>query len=120
MATTETGHEPTWAPQDCTLPTARQPLRVAEFDTLFSTALSAVHRTGPTRLRLTLDGTPEVETTARELTARETACCSFFEFTFTRAGDRVIHLDVTVPETHVDVLDGMTERARAASSGGVA
>jgi hypothetical protein len=122
MATTETGQSQAWVPQACTLPTAQQPLRVAEFDTLFTTALGAVRRAEPTRLRLTLDGAPEVEVAARELTDRETQCCSFFGFTFARADDgSALYLDVEVPEAHVDVLDGLTERAQAAvsaSSGG--
>jgi hypothetical protein len=100
----------TWAPDACTLPTAEQPLRLAEFDALFRTALRAAGRTGPTRLRLTLDGSPEVEATARDLTARESQCCSFFTFSFSRTEDGRLLLDVTVPERHTEVLDGLAAR----------
>jgi hypothetical protein len=48
-----------WVPQACTLPTADQPLRQAEFDALFATAVRAFDRPDPTRLRLTLGGGPE-------------------------------------------------------------
>ncbi|ACZ87769.1 hypothetical protein [Streptosporangium roseum] len=45
-----------WAPAECTLPTAEQPLRVAEFDALFAGALRGHQRLAPTHLRLRLDG----------------------------------------------------------------
>jgi len=109
MATTETAEGQAWAPQACTLPTAQQPLRIAEFDDLFTTALIDVHRVDGTRLRLELKA--EAETTARDLTARESQCCSFFGFTFTRAED-VLHLEVEVPPVHNEVLDGLEARAR--------
>jgi hypothetical protein len=112
--TTQTGQHQAWMPQVCTLPTAQQPLRVAEFDTLFTAALRSVYRAEPTRLRLTLDAAPEVEATARELTGREAACCAFFAFTFTPTDDRALHLDVEVPEARIDALDGLAEKAHAA------
>ncbi|MFG1754168.1 hypothetical protein [Streptosporangium sandarakinum] len=43
-----------WTPSACTLPTAEQPLRVAEFDALFIDAVRGVARPEPTRLRLEL------------------------------------------------------------------
>ncbi|WP_063711432.1 MULTISPECIES: thioredoxin family protein [Nocardia] len=53
-----------WAPVDaCTLPTAEQPLRKAEFAGLFSAALRGVQRVSPTLLHLELDAT--AESTAR-------------------------------------------------------
>ena len=46
-----------WVPADaCTLPTAEQPLRVAEFDGLFATALRGMERGEPGWLRLNLTG----------------------------------------------------------------
>jgi len=33
-----------WVPDACTLPTAERPLRLAELDDLFATAVRAVHR----------------------------------------------------------------------------
>ena len=99
-----------WAPVDaCTLPTAEQPLREAEFDTLFATALRAVERQAPDRLRLTFDGAAEVA----DLIARESSCCSFFDFTLTATTDGQV-LDVRVPAARVDVLDGLARRAAAA------
>ena len=94
----------TWAPPDCTLPTAEQPLRVAEFDQLFATALRGQARPGPAHLRLILDGTGEVEATTRDLIARETACCSFFAFNLTRTSGGQLQLDVQVPQGRTEVL----------------
>ena len=43
-------NERSWAPVDaCTLPTAEQPLRVAEWDGLFAESLRAVERPDATR-----------------------------------------------------------------------
>lgn len=100
-----------WVPDSCTLPTAEQPLRVAEFDQLFRTSLRAVDRTGPTTAVLHLERAAERD--ARELTARETGCCSFFTFTFATAGD-VVALRVAVPPAHSGVLDALLTRAAAA------
>jgi hypothetical protein len=114
-------------PDACTLPTAEQPVRQAAFDDLFATALRGQHRLSPTRLRWELD--PAVATDARELARRESACCSFFTFTFaadttadadTEAGadaeaeaDTGLRLDVEVPEPYVPVLDALAARAEA-------
>ena len=97
-------------PGACTLPTAERPLRLAEFDDLFATALRGQQRLSPTRLRWRLD--PVAEQAARELAGRESECCSFFSFTFAPAGGAV-HLDVAVPEAHAGVLDALADRAAA-------
>ncbi|HEX5497352.1 MAG TPA: hypothetical protein VFX70_22545 [Mycobacteriales bacterium] len=109
-----------WAPVGCTLPTAERPLRVAEFDALFAAALRDLRRSGPTELRLTLDGTDEVAAWVADLVERESGCCSFFTFTVGRdPGDRLL-LDIEVPPAHADVLDGLHAMAiRATSSTGV-
>jgi hypothetical protein len=99
-----------WASQVCTLPTAELPLRIAEFDDLFASGLRGLERQAPTELRLTLDAA--VEARARELTARETDCCSFFGFTFAPGADGEVHLQVTVPATHSDVLDALAAGLR--------
>ena len=100
----------TWADVDaCTLPTAERPLRVAEFDDLFS-SVTAVERPSATLLRLDLAGDDDLLETARDLAARETACCSFFTFKVTRAPDGV-RMDVVVPEARVDILDALAKRA---------
>ena len=105
-----TTNDEVWVPDACTLPTAERPLRLAEFDELFATAVRGHYRLSATRLRLLLD--PAAEPRARDLTGRETQCCSFFTFTFAPADDAV-HLDVDVPPAHVEVLDALAERAAA-------
>lgn len=97
-------------PQACTLPTAERPLRVAEFDALFATALRGQQRVAPTLLRWRLD--PAAEPAARDLAGREAGCCSFFTFTFTPAGNDV-QVDVEVSAAAVGVLDALARRAVA-------
>ncbi|TDC49245.1 hypothetical protein E1212_18780 [Jiangella ureilytica] len=97
-----------FVPDACTLPTADRPLRLAEFATLFRTSARAVGRVSPTRLRLRLDDDPAVTATARDLAARESACCAFFTFTFGDGGE----LTVDVPPAHAAVLDGLERLAR--------
>jgi hypothetical protein len=104
---TTTG-EQAWAPEACTLPTVEGPLRLAEFDELFATALRGQQRLSPMTLRWHLD--PACEVTARDLTARESSCCSFFTFVF-EPDDAVLRLDVEVPDAHVEVLDALQRRA---------
>jgi hypothetical protein len=102
-----------WVPQACTLPTAEQPLRIAEFDDLFTAGLRGVERVSSTRLQLRLDAMTEA--TARDLTARETSCCSFFTFDYGTTVDGELRLDVTVPQAHVGVLDALAVRAATAA-----
>lgn len=103
-----------WVPAEaCTLPTADQPARLAEFDALFTSSLREVRRDEPGLLRLRLHGGAEVEATARDLTARETECCSFFGFTVSRTGDEVL-VDVRVPADKEIVLDGIAAQAETA------
>lgn len=110
-----TADEGNWASQACTLPTAEQPLRIADFDNLFSEGLRDLKRQSPTQLTMTLD--PATEKTARDLAARETNCCSFFGFTFTPADSETLQLQITVPPAHIEVLDALT--ARAANAAGL-
>ena len=94
-------------PSACTLPTAEQPLREAEFDALFAQA-TRVERVAPGELLFALP--PDVAGTAATLAARETECCSFFTFTLTvTAGE--LTLGVSVGEPHVAVLDALAARA---------
>ena len=99
-----------WVPQACTLPTVEQPLRSAEFDALFAASLRGVQRLAGTRLRLVLDA--GVEAVARDLTARESECCSFFTFTVAQTAGE-LRVDVEVPAEHVAVLDALAARALA-------
>ncbi|QIS11212.1 hypothetical protein [Nocardia arthritidis] len=102
-----------WVPTDtCTLPTPQQPLRVAEFDALFATALRGMKRVSQTRLRLELAA--DAEPTARELTERESACCSFFTFEFIAKQPDSLLLEIEVPPAHSAVLDGIVTRATSA------
>ena len=114
MTTNDEVTGPVWVPEACTLPTVQRPLRLAEFDAVFATALRGQQRVAPTQLRWQLD--PAVEATARDLTARESSCCCTFTFTFTprgAAGDELLELQVQVPARHVDVLDALAARAAA-------
>jgi hypothetical protein len=98
----------------CTLPTAERPLRLAEFDRLFATAVRRVERRGDT-VRLLLEGDPGLGAQVRDLTARETSCCSFF--TFATAGtDQELTLEVTVPPGRRDILDALAARAQELSA----
>jgi hypothetical protein len=107
-------------PDACTLPTAERPLRLAEFDELFATAVRRVEQVNTTHIRLWLTGPAGLEATVRDLTARETECCSFFTFTVTgrRTDDgSALTLDIEVPDQYADVLASLTVRAGAASAG---
>ncbi len=102
-----------WVPSGCTLPTAEQPTRLAEFDGLFREALRTMERPDSTRLVLTLESAPGRARTLRDLTGRETECCSFFTFSLTELDS--LRLEVNVPPAHVDVLDAIAERAARAA-----
>lgn len=105
-----TSDDQAWVPEACTLPTVERPLRLAEFDDLFATALRGQQRLSATSLRWRLD--PAAEETARDLTVRESSCCSFFSFALAPDGD-ILQLDVQVPAAHVAVLDALADRAAA-------
>jgi len=106
------GGAASWVPgQACTLPTAERPVRVAEFDELFR-SVREVDRVGSTRLRLVLHESGGVVDRARDLTAREAECCSFFAFDVSAEDDRVV-VDVRVPDSRAVVLDGLAARAEA-------
>jgi hypothetical protein len=113
---TQTPKTGDWVPEACTLPTQERPLRVAEFDALFASALLRVERLEPTRLRLVLAA--EAEATARDLTGRETACCSFFRFDFGPSTDGQFALDVHVPVRQVTVLDALADQAAPSEAQG--
>ncbi|MFI8186737.1 hypothetical protein ACIF70_40585 [Actinacidiphila glaucinigra] len=101
-----------WVPQSCTLPTKERPLRVAEWDALFSERLTSLSRPQPLRLRLDLAGGPGVEERVRDLVERESGCCSFFTFT-TTLGEDLIALDISVDTAHEAVLDALAARTAA-------
>ncbi|MFV5997331.1 hypothetical protein ACNPQM_34310 [Streptomyces sp. NPDC056231] len=101
-----------WVPQSCTLPTKERPLRVAEWDALFSERLTSLSRMQPLHLRLELASGEGVEDRVRDLVERESGCCSFFTFT-TTSGDDLIRLDISVDEAHAAVLDALAARTAA-------
>ncbi|HEY2441965.1 MAG TPA: hypothetical protein VGI31_02415 [Streptosporangiaceae bacterium] len=103
---------PGWAPQACTLPDAQRPQRAAQFSGLFGEAVLGVERAGPTRLLIDLRPSPQVAGRVAELVTAETGCCSFFTFTLTMAASQLV-LEVTVPDRHIDVLDGLAAQAAA-------
>ena len=105
--------EPIWVPEACTLPSRERPLRVAEFDALFAMALHAWERPAATLLRLSLE--PGCETELRDLTTRETACCSFFTFTVKYEG--LLTLEISVPTAQEPVLDALSARVVRLFSG---
>ena len=107
----------TWVPESCTLPTMEQPLRVAEFDELFVTAVRPTERVGPTCLLLHLPAGGGTATVVRDLVARETACCAFFTFEV-RSLNEETELEVRVPESQAAVLEAMAQRAELARTGG--
>ncbi|GAA4605397.1 hypothetical protein BJY16_005377 [Actinoplanes octamycinicus] len=91
----------------CTLPTADRPSRLAEFDDLFATALLGQRRLSPTTLCWDLD--PASEATVRDLTARESECCSFtFRF---QASDDALCVQIEVPGAQAEILDALQQRA---------
>lgn len=96
-----------WVPDACTLPTADQPFRVAEFDDLFR-SVRGTERVAGTMLRLTIDHTSL--DFARDLAARETECCSFFDFSFSPADGDTVAMQVAVPPAYTAILDALAER----------
>ena len=92
-------------PDGCTLPTAERPLRLVEFHALFATLVRS-DRIAAGHLRLVLSAPAN---SVRDLTARETECCSFFQFTVTPAPPGAV-LDIEVPPVRVSVLDAIAAR----------
>jgi hypothetical protein len=103
-----------WAEVEaCTLPTADRPLRVADFDAVFTSFLSRVEHPSPTHGRLVMTAGDGVADRVRRLAEAESACCSFFTFTVTSRRGEVV-LDVKVPRAYADVLTGLVARAASA------
>jgi hypothetical protein len=100
-----------WVAHACTLPTAEQPLRLAEFDAMFVAAVRGEERLGPQHLRLTLAGGADVAEAVRDLAARESECCSFFTFTVSAPHAGEVRLDIEVPAGHTAALDALAQRA---------
>jgi hypothetical protein len=103
----------------CTLPTAARPLRVAEFDDLFQDQTAAPRWIDRHRVEFTLAGGDDLYEQVSDLVARESACCSFFDFSITRPAREAaqgpsLALRVGVPASRHDVLQGLTNHAVSA------
>jgi hypothetical protein len=114
-----------WVARDaCTLPTLEQPTRVAEFDALFANHTTGVERVTPTRLVLTLNGERDLARQVKDLTDRESLCCSFFTFAVsTDEGSNDMSaavLYVELPAARADVLNALAEHANASRPPGPA
>ncbi|HUA43079.1 MAG TPA: hypothetical protein VMA32_16000 [Streptosporangiaceae bacterium] len=94
----------------CTLATADQMTRGAEFGQLFADMVLRTEQPAPTRLRLELRRDPAAARRAAELAVAETECCSFFTFTLTAAADRLM-LEIAVPDAHQPALAALAGRA---------
>jgi hypothetical protein len=98
----------------CTMPIADRPLRLAEFDALFAANVRSVERCGAD-VRIHLTGGVGLRERVRDLTDRESSCCSFF--TFALAGtDQDLTLDVSVPAARQEILDALAVRAEELSA----
>jgi hypothetical protein len=93
----------------CTLPTPERPLRLAEFDDLFRESVVEVDRDGLST-RLTLEGSAGLLDRVTDLTARESECCSFFDFSL-EGDDGGLVLGIAVPSNRVEILDALSARA---------
>jgi hypothetical protein len=110
--------EPPWVNvADCTLPTAERPLRLAEFDQLFTESLRSIERTGESAVRLMLAGDADLARRTQSLADAESTCCSFFTFIVTPLNDQDVAFDVSVPTAYTEVLDGLVSLAAAALGG---
>jgi hypothetical protein len=102
----------------CTLPTAALPARLMEFDELFRRQVMVPRRIGPHRVEFTFASADGVYAQVSDLVARESVCCSFFEFTIDQRSQLSVEdqlvLRVGVPEKYDDVLDALMDRAVAA------
>src|SRR6478609_8362336 len=87
-----------WASVEaCTLPTVERPLRLAEFDDLFATALRSVEKLEPTSVRLLLTGDEGVAARTQRLADAESSCCSFFTFGVSTVEPGLVAFDIEVP-----------------------
>ena len=100
----------------CTLPTAARPHRVSEFDELFRDQIDAPHWINSDNVEFRFASVGDRYEQVSDLVARETACCSFFDFSITEqsttaAGGPQLVLRVAVPAGRHDVLEALTDRA---------
>ena len=77
---------------------------------MFVTA-TATTRHDPTHLTVFFDEVEGLAAEVSSLAARESSCCSFFDFAVESADDQVL-LDITVTDVHADVLDALEALAK--------
>jgi hypothetical protein len=89
--------------------------RMAEYEKLFASALIGRERTeSGVRFRFGIE--EGLEEWIRDLAAREKACCAFFTFTVTRAGDELWwHASVPDDEVARQILDELYRLSDAVS-----
>jgi len=80
---------PADTPIVCTAPTDAGPEGIAEYRRLFAAALTGREKTTE-GIRFRFRAADGIEAWVRDLAAREKACCAFFTFTITHAGDEVL------------------------------
>ena len=108
----------------CTLPVAAQPFRLMEFArALPQPDQTAAHDRRPSASSSPVANANGLYAQVSDLVARETACCSFFEFTINQHAQDATDLDhlvlrVAVPASHADVLEALTDPALAAMRSG--
>ena len=99
------------APDACSLPIADQPGRVAEWDTLFATAVRRVESV-PDGVRFELDRSRARVSAVADLADRESQCCSFFTFGVMVGSDALV-LSVAADPEHAEVVEALSARARS-------
>ena len=99
----------------CTLPTTAQPMRLLEFDELFRRQANPPSRIGQHQVEFSFADAEGLYAEISDLVARESACCSFFDFKMERAAyqDQLV-LRVGVPASRQEVLEALMNRAVAA------
>jgi hypothetical protein len=107
-----------WIVEDfCTLPVAAQPFRLMEFEELFRSQTRPPRRIDAHHVEFTFPNANDLYAHVSDLVARESACCSFFEFTINEdasADQDHLVLRIGVPANRDEVLEALTERAHAA------
>ena len=104
------------APEACSLPSADQPARVAEWDALFAGAVCEVSPiTGG--VRFAVDRTAAGPAAVADLADRESQCCAFLAFTLV-LGNGTVTLDVTSDSGHAEVVEALAGRAAALAGSG--
>ena len=101
-------------PDACTLPPSDQPLRVAEWDALFSQSVRRVRRM-PGGVTFVLDRTSVSAASVADLADRESQCCSFLTFALS-LGSNSLQLEVS-SAARADVLEALAQRAEIVMAG---